>query len=178
MTDNERNILTEWIKKEKNNLFGIFTSKGVLKFRPNTPCVITGAIDKRHYYSETGEMKPTYNWLATGGKDLILNIDYWGSIEKTLIEMIDNIKRLQVERQEDLGLYPDPRVSSIAEALTKIDGSEYNQLVKDYCEEKTLSSGKIIFVLKGTKDIPAFNTFTDDPTEYKKLYHPHLFPKV
>jgi len=92
--------------------------------------------------------------------------------------MIDTIKKLQIERQEDLGLHPDPRVSSIASALSKIDESEYNQLVKDYCEEKTLSSGKIIFVLKGTKDIPAFNTFTDDPTEYKKLFHPHLFPKV
>ena len=177
MTNNERNILTEWIKKEKNNFIGNFNSKGVLTYKPNTPNELTGEINSRHYYSETGEIKPTYNWLATGGKDLILNIYFWGSIEESLTKMIDTIKKLQIERQEALGLHPDPRISSIASALAKIDESEYNQLVKDYCEEKTLSSGKIIFVLKGTKDIPDFNTFTDDPTEYMKLYRPHLFPK-
>ena len=91
------------------------------------------------------------NWLATSGKDLILCVNYWfrnSGISKSLSEMRDAVKDLQHQRQEDLELHPDPRISALAEVLTKLDESEYNHLVDDYCKPETLSNGAIILVLK------------------------------
>jgi len=154
MTNEEKSILIEWIEKQKNGFQGGCSSKGVISYSEYIP---------KHYLDEFGNVKPSRsyllklkpetlcNWLATSGKDLILCINYWfrnAGISKSLSEMRDAVKDLQHERQELLELHPDPRISALAEALTKIDESEYNQLVKDYCKTETLSNGAIILVLK------------------------------
>ena len=160
MTNEERSILIEWIEKQKNGFKGSCSREGVISYKEYTP---------KHYLDEFGNVKPIYgknhlklkpetlcNWLATSGKDLILCINYWfrnAGISKSLSEMRDAVKDLQHERQELLELHPDPRISALAEALTKIDESEYNQLVKDYCKPETLSNGAIILVLKDGEDL-------------------------
>ena len=154
MTDKERNILIEWIEKQKNGFEGNCDSKGVIRYSEYIP---------KHYLDEFGNLKPSRsyllkqkpeilcNWLATSGKDLILCVNYWfrnSGISKSLSEMRDAVKDLQHQRQELLELHPDPRISALAEVLTKLDESEYNHLVDDYCKPETLSNGAIILVLK------------------------------
>ena len=144
MTDKERNILIEWIEKQKNGFEGNCDSKGVIRYSEYIP---------KHYLDEFGNKMTEIlcNWLATSGKDLILCVNYWfrnSGISKSLSEMRDAVKDLQHQRQELLELHPDPRISALAEVLTKLDESEYNHLVDDYCKPETLSNGAIILVLK------------------------------
>jgi hypothetical protein len=82
------------------------------------------------------------------GKELLLNINNWVSVESNKNLMVESIKKLQIERQETLELPPDEGVTSISEALNDISDHDYNQLLIDYCEKKTSKNGSVYYGIK------------------------------